>query len=91
MQSGNKGLERATKADMRKLSPVVVRMVRRGASVTEIVERINGSESGFQLSPEDLMALREQGVPEIVIRAMQARQKGEKLQIVVFAFALMTF
>ncbi|HEY6340092.1 MAG TPA: hypothetical protein VIY49_01255 [Bryobacteraceae bacterium] len=73
---------------MRKLSPDVVRMVRSGASVTEIVERINDSESGFQLFPEDLKALRGDGVPEIVIRAMQARQKGEKLQLAVFGFAL---
>jgi hypothetical protein len=88
LQSGNKGPERAIKVGMR---ADVVRMVRRGASVTEIVERINASESGFQVFPEDLMALRKEGVPEIVIRAMQARQKGEKLQIVVFGFALMTF
>ena len=92
LQSGNIGLERAIKVGMRKLSLVqnadVVRMVRRGASVAKMVERINGSESGFQLFPEDLTALREDGVPETVIRAMQARQKGEKLQLVVFGFAL---
>ena len=85
MPSGNKGPERAIKVGMH---ADVVRMVRRGASVTEIVERINGSESGFQLLPGDLVALREEGVPEIVIRAMQARQKGEKLQLAVFGFAL---
>jgi hypothetical protein len=86
LQSGNKGPGRAIKVGMQ---ADVVRMVRHGASVTEIVERINDSESGFQLLPEDLTALREEGVPEIVIRAMQARQKGEKLQLAVFAFALM--
>jgi hypothetical protein len=59
----------------------VVQMVRQGASVTEIVNRINASESGFALYEEDVRALRKDGVPEVVIRAMFARQSGERLQL----------
>ena len=59
----------------------VVRMARRGASVREIVDKINQSESRFSLYPEDMKAMREQGVPEIVIHAMTARQAGDKLEV----------
>ena|ERR1051325_5702913 len=60
----------------------VVRMARHGASVSEIVEKINHSESGFKLFPEDVRALREDGVPEVVINAMNARQTGRTFELV---------
>src|SRR5262249_15384344 len=40
---------------------------------------INAADSGFVLWPEDVQALRDKGVPDIVIRAMYARQTGDRL------------
>ncbi len=59
----------------------VVRLVRRGASVAEIVNTINSSEPGYTLYEEDVRALQKDDVPEIVIRAMRMRQTGGRLQI----------
>ena len=59
----------------------VVRLVHHGASVTDIVGKINTSAPGFTLFAEDIAALRKHGVPEIVIRAMLARQVGDRLEI----------
>lgn len=59
----------------------VVRMVRSGTSVSEVVARINSSDSGFQLYAEDVRSLRNRGVPEVVIHAMFVRQTGERLQL----------
>jgi hypothetical protein len=58
----------------------VVRLVRRGSSVPEIVGKINASESGFSMWPEGLTALRKAGVPEVVIQAMSARQIGRRIR-----------
>src|SRR4051794_11986326 len=59
----------------------VVRMVRHGASVAEVISKINYSDSRFVLYPEDKDALRDSGVPQIIINAMAARQSGDKLEL----------
>jgi hypothetical protein len=59
----------------------VIRMVRNGASIVQIVEKINASQSGFVLYREDVNALKEDGVPEVVIQAMFARNANRQYQL----------
>ncbi|MEO8659359.1 MAG: hypothetical protein ABI693_12865 [Bryobacteraceae bacterium] len=59
----------------------VIRMVKEGAPVSDIITRINSSDSGFPLYPEDVRSLRANAVPELVINAMNARNINEPLPI----------
>jgi len=56
-------------------------LVRDGTSVSEIVAKINTSESGFQLFPEDVQSLEKYGVPATVIQAMFARNANSRLMV----------
>ena len=59
----------------------VIQMVQRsrvvrgnsGIAVDEIIDKINESENGFRLFPEDVRHLRKHHVPTVVIDAMFAR------------------
>lgn len=55
----------------------VVRMVHHGESVADIVGRIDAAAPGFRMYPEDIAALRKNGVPDAVIAAMNARIAGD--------------
>src|SRR5690348_14632871 len=52
----------------------VVRLVRQGASVTDVLAAVNSSQPGFALSPADVAYLQQDGVPQGVIQAMTERQ-----------------
>src|SRR5690349_24473326 len=59
----------------------VLRMVKSGASAAAIVAAINGSEPGFVLEESNVRSLRRDGVPEVVIQAMFARNSGDRMQL----------
>jgi hypothetical protein len=50
-------------------------MVQGGFSTDLITEMINTSKVNFDLSPNGLLALKEAGVPDEIIRAMVERNK----------------
>jgi hypothetical protein len=52
-----------------------------------MVVRINNSETSFTLGAEEAAKLRKQGVPEVVIDAMYARQTGERVDPVTMKVA----
>jgi hypothetical protein len=59
----------------------VVRMVRSGTPVPEIIARINASDPAFNLYSDEMLKLQKHGVPAVVIKAMTARQAGDRLQL----------
>jgi hypothetical protein len=59
----------------------VVRLIEQHLSTAQIVERINAAPSGFQLYSEDIAKLRDAGVSETILKAMSARQTGDKYKL----------
>jgi hypothetical protein len=53
----------------------IIKMVQAGFSTDLITEMINTSKVNFDLSPNGLLALKEAGVPDEIIRAMVERNK----------------
>src|ERR1044071_6852295 len=51
----------------------VVTMVKGGLASQTIVEIIRQSECNFDISPEAMVALKQDGVPDVVIQAMVAK------------------
>ena len=52
----------------------IVKLVKAGFSVEIIVKTIAGQQAKFSISPDDLLALRQAGVPDAVISAMLSKK-----------------